>query len=121
MFFKVLDFEPILQEYGILSVLADGTDTFSDEEFKIAVGKLVNSKNDYISYRDLYLELGRGDKAAGKKSISALIEKNVLHFRPSSTMARDLIPHPTYNVVTATGAPALRAMEIIVNDQKLVN
>jgi hypothetical protein len=117
----VLDFGPIAQEFGILSVLADGTDIFTEEDFKIAVGKLVNSKFGYYSYRDLYTELGKGDKDVGKKKVSALIKKNVLHFRPISNMARDLIPNPPYQVVTATGAPALRAMELIVNDQKTVN
>ena len=100
-----------------MSVLADGTDIFKKEDFKIAVRKLVDSKSGYNSYRDLYLELGKGDDDAGKKKVSALIEKNVLHFRPQSQMARDLIPYPSYSVVTATGSPALRAMELIINDK----
>ena len=104
-----------------MSVLADGTDIFTGEDFKIAVRKLVDSNSGYYSYRDLYLELGNGDVAAGKKKISALIEKNVLHFRPQSLMARDLIPYPSYDVVTATGTPALRAMELIIKDKKPIN
>ena len=83
----VLDFGPIAQEFGILSVLADGTDIFTEEDFKIAVGKLVNSKFGYYSYRGLYTELGKGDKDVGKKKVSALIKKNVLHFRPISNFA----------------------------------
>jgi uncharacterized protein YjbK len=114
----VLDFDAIAQEYGILSLLQIGTDAFTAQDFKIAAGRLVNSENGYYSYRDLYLELGKGDVDAGKKKISALIERNVLHFRPASKMARDLIPFPNYRVVTATGTPALRAMEIIVNPKK---
>ena len=36
-----------------------------------------------------------------------------------SSMARDHNPHPNYNVVTATGTPALRVMELVVKDQSL--
>ena len=110
----VLDFEPILQEHDMLSDFVYGTDTFTGKDFQYAVGSLINSKTGYYSYEGLYLELGDGNTDAGKKKVSALIKKNVLHFRPASKMARDLIPYPPYRVVTATGTPALRAMELIL-------
>jgi peptide subunit release factor 1 (eRF1) len=34
-------------------------------------------------------------------------------------LARDIIPHPLYGIVTATGTPSLRAMELIVKEKRL--
>ena len=47
----------------------------------------------------------------GVDKVSALIRDNVLHYRPSSKLARDLIPPPNCAVVTAPSQPALLAMK----------
>lgn len=100
-----------MQEYGILTSLSRRTNVFSRKDFIAVLTKLTGTKEVYCNYDNLCEEIG-------DEKISALIEKNVLHFRPPSTMARDLIPCPHYNVFTATGAPALRAMELIVKSVK---
>lgn len=53
--------------------------------------------------------------------MSDLIAKNVLHFRPESNLARDLIPRPDVRAGTATSEPALRAMALAIQnkDEKL--
>jgi hypothetical protein len=112
---SVIKFAPVVQEFGILSILKYGCSDFNKEDFRVAVGRLFNSRHGYYPYEDLFIELGKGDTEVGKKKISALIKRNVLHFRPASDLARDLIPFPDYNVVTATGTPALRAMERIIH------
>ena len=97
-----------------MSYLESGCTSFTAQDYKIAVSNLVNSKSGFYSFKDLYVELGKGDNDVGKLKIAGLIRENVLHYRPESDFARDLIPFPDYDVVTATGTPALRAMELIV-------
>jgi hypothetical protein len=103
----VLKFAPVAQEYGILTALSRRNNVFSRQDFFDVLKDITDLKYGYRDY----------DKLCGKfeqDKISALIERNVLHFRPVSDMARDLVPFPDYNVVTATVAPALRAIELIV-------
>jgi hypothetical protein len=113
----VLDFPPIIQERDILSThaLLD-SEVFSAKDCQDAMRRLIDSKTGYYSYDKLCIELGKGDGLAGKKTMSALIEWGVLDFRPTSKLARDLIPAPQCKVVTATGEPALRAMELIISE-----
>ena len=110
----VLDFGPIAQEFGILTSIARGKYLFSRDDFYSVLNKLIDSKYGYYDYDKLCDEIE-------VEKVSALIEKNVLHFRPISNFARDLIPFPSYKVVTATGTPALRAMELTVNAKNKVN
>ena len=62
---------------------------FTKEELLIAIRRVVESNVGYYSYKKLSEELGGNDSSIGRKKISALIEKNVLHYRPPSPMARD--------------------------------
>jgi hypothetical protein len=54
-----------------LSVDVAHSDIYTKEDFKIAIRQLVESKNGYYSYRNLYLEHGQGkdDKGVSEKDI----------------------------------------------------
>lgn len=121
LFNLVLDFGPISQEYDILRALNFKNKGFTKDQFEFAVEKLLDRNHGYYSYKALSFELGDGDEDEGQEIVSALIAENILHFRPTSKMARDLIPYPPYSVVTAISQPALRAMELIMNEKKAGN
>ena len=50
----------------------------------------------------------------------ALIERNILVYRPSSEFSRDLTLAPGQAVLTAEGQPAVRAMEIVLREESRV-
>ena len=89
-------------------MLRSDKNDFTKKELSVVLEKLTRSKYGYLKYDQLCDEIGL-------PQVSALIQKNVLHHRPVSRFARDLVPFPPDRVVTATGTPALRAMELIVN------
>ena len=115
---KAFEFEKLVQEYSSLSRIAHGTALFSAKDVQYTMSKLVNSETGYYSYNALVNELGEGDMEVGKKKVSGLIAKHVLHSRPPSKMAQDLDPFPDYKVITASGVPGLRAMEILLKNKQ---
>lgn len=77
---------------------------YTEEEFKTVLKSLTQSNSGYIEYNPLV-------EILGEEKVSALIRDNVLHYRPPSELARDLIPPPDCAVVTAPSQPALLAMK----------
>ncbi|KAI7954155.1 hypothetical protein MJO28_006702 [Puccinia striiformis f. sp. tritici] len=73
----------------------------------IYVARLLADSPGYLSYRELKKELGI-------KVIEEMTSRNFLHYRPTSTFARDLIPFPLMPVLTASSEPARRAMEYLL-------
>ncbi|PLW22094.1 hypothetical protein PCASD_17910 [Puccinia coronata f. sp. avenae] len=88
--------------------------TYSGTE-ALKVAKLLVTSPGYIPYSNVVNVLGR-------TVVEEMIERDFLHFRPVSAFSRDLVPFPTRSVVTARSGPALRAMELFVQDNlKAVN
>lgn len=77
---------------------------YSKEDFNWAIQQLADSPSGYVQWQMLVDEIG-DDK------VSALIRDNVLHYRPPSEFARDLIPTPDFSVLTAPSQPCLLAMK----------
>lgn len=107
----VKGFAPVAHEYGSLTSIARRNNIFSRDDFIKALNAVVNSGCGYYDYDQLCAEIG-------EEQVSALIAKNVLHYRPESDMSRDLVPYPKIPVVTAPSEPALRAMELIIQNKK---
>ena len=101
------DFEPVRSGVGILRRKLSRSKDYSRDEFKNVLFQLTSSKNGFIDHSPL-LDL------LGEDKVSTLIRDNVLHYRPSSDFARDLIPFPEDDVVTATSQPALHAMRYLL-------
>jgi len=80
---------------------------YSVEEAAKVFEMLTTSKTGYLSYEVLC-------RLLGKKKVEALIAQNVLHYRPKSDFARDLIPYPTEPVLTATSAAHQMAMKLVL-------
>jgi hypothetical protein len=66
---------------------------------------LTTSKTGYLSYEVLC-------RLLGKKKVQALIAQNIVHYRPKSDFARDLIP--TEPVLTATSVAHRMAMKLVL-------
>lgn len=82
-------------------------DGYTEEDFKTALTELTSSPSGYISYEPLVRKLT-------KEKVSALIRDNVLHYRPPSEFAGDLIPTPDFSVLTAPSQPCLLAMKYLL-------
>ncbi len=80
---------------------------YTEEEFKTVLEGLTLSNSGYIKYKPLV-------KILGEEKVSALIRDNVLHYRPPSELARDLIPPPDFAVLTAPSQPCLLAMKYLL-------
>ena len=80
---------------------------YTKDDFNYAIKQLADSPSGYVSCQMMVNEIS-------EKKVSALIRDNVLHYRPPSQLARDLIPPPEEDVVTAPSQPALLAMKHLV-------
>lgn len=83
------------------------TSLYSVEDVAMVFKKLTTSDTGYISCEKLCDELG-------EEKVDALIAKNILYFRPESDFARDLIPFPSEDVLTATSSAHLVAMKFLL-------
>ena len=90
----------------------DNKRIYSVEDVAKVFEMLTTSESGYLSY-DVLCRL------LGKKKVQALIAQNVLHYRPKSDFARDLIPYPTEPVLTATSAAHRMAMKLVLERFKL--
>jgi len=80
---------------------------YSVEDVAMVFEKLAASDAGYINCEELCGVLG-------DEKVEALIAQNVLHYRPESDFARDLIPYPTEPVLTATSAANRMAMKLVL-------
>jgi len=109
------EFIPVQVELGSMKKLSLSSEIYSEDDFALALRKLTESQSGFISYNILCKELGGNDgNVTGMNKVSALISNNILHYRPPSNFARDLVPPPTSEVITAPSQPALRAMELFL-------
>ena len=90
--------------------LLGSASTYSGNEATEVFKELIESPGGYVPYAKLR-------KKYGDKKVREMIARNVLHYRSESMFARDLDPAPTEAVVTPTGQPALRAMEILLEQE----
>ncbi len=67
----------------------------------------MNSGCGYVSYDTI-------SSIVGSVQVEKMIEQNIIHYRPETDSYTDLQPSPEIAVVTATGTPALRAMEALL-------
>ena len=80
---------------------------YSVEDVAMVFEKLTASAAGYINCEELCGVLGE-DK------VEAMLARNILHYRPKSDFARDLIPYPTEPVLTATSAAHRLAMKLVL-------
>lgn len=73
---------------------------------------ILKSDQNYVPYQDLVFKLG-------EKKVDQMIERSLLYYRPVSgfrnKFIRDILPVPNFGTVTASGVPALLAMQILVD------
>ena len=105
------DFEVVSWAEAILAneLLSEDDDKriYSVKDVAKVYEMLTTSESGYLSYEVLCGLLG-------KKKVQAMIAQNVLHYRPKSDFARDLIPYPTEPVLTATSAAHRMAMKLVL-------
>ncbi|KAL5499647.1 hypothetical protein EMCRGX_G011100 [Ephydatia muelleri] len=83
---------------------------FSTNQVLEVFKMLTSSQSGYLNYEVVTAHFKE------QMVVEEMIHRNILHFRPSSDFARDLQPIPEDDVVTASGHPALRAMELLIKD-----
>ena len=83
---------------------------FSKNQVLEVFKMLTSSKSGYLMYQEVIAHF------KDERVVEEMIHRNILHFRPSSDFARDLQPTPDSNIVTASGHPALRAMELLLKE-----
>ena len=83
---------------------------FSKNQVLEVFKMLTSSKSGYLMYQKVIAHF------KDERVVEEMIHRNILHFRPSSDFARDLQPTPDSNIVTASGHPALRAMELLLEE-----
>ena len=99
------NFGPIVDQRTLLMhEMLDGQRAYGPETLKKVMLMLIESAGGYIDYTDTV-------KACGRAAIHAMIQRNILHYRPPSDFTRDLVPSPEVPVLTPQSVPALRAME----------
>jgi hypothetical protein len=88
-----------------------------EKELALHLDRVYNPK-DLIQIFEMLLDDGCGyvqyDAVVsrfGMRKTEAMINRNIIHYRPSATFSRDLQPIPDFGVVSAIGVPSLRAME----------
>ena len=99
-----MKFVPVKDEVTGLGLTRRKCKDYSKDDFNWAIGQLANSPSGYVNCQFMV-------DTIGEEKVSALIRDNVLHYRPPSDLARDLIPLPEEDVVTAPSQPALLAMK----------
>jgi hypothetical protein len=106
-------FGPILVARAMLQneLALDQAKVYNPDEVSKIFELLVNSEGGYVPYEDV-------ESRFGKVKIEAMIRRNILHYRPDSTFSRDLQPNPDFEVVSAIGVPALRAMEQLLERRR---
>ena len=82
---------------------------FSTNQVLEVFKMLTSSQSGYLNYEAVVAHFK-------EMVVEQIIHSNILHFRPSSDFACDLQPIPKYDLVTASGHPALRAMELLIKD-----
>ena len=98
-----IDFEAVNDEVTGLRLTRGKCKDYTKDDFNWAISQLAGSNTGYVSWQIMVDKIG-------EEKVSALIRDNVLHYRPRSKLARDLIPPPEEDVVTAPSQPALLAM-----------
>jgi hypothetical protein len=90
----------------------DDKHIYSVKDVATVYEMLTTSESGYLGYADLCHSLGM-------EKVQALIAQNVIHYRPKSDFARDLVPFPTKPVLTATSAAHRLAMKLVLERFKL--
>jgi hypothetical protein len=85
----------------------DDKHIYSVKDVATVYEMLTTSESGYLGYADLCHSLGM-------EKVQALIAQNVIHYRPKSDFARDLVPFPTKPVLTATSAAHRLAMKLVL-------
>lgn len=101
-------FQVVRNEVTGLSLRREKCKDYSKEDFDFAIGLLADSPYGYVSF------LRMVDQICEEK-VRSLSREYVLHCRPPSDLARDLILPPENEVVTALSQPALLAMKHMLN------
>ncbi len=85
---------------------------YSRAEILDVFSLILQSDNKYVPYQDLVFKLG-------ERKVDQMIERNLLYYRPvsgfRSKFIRDILPVPDFGIVTASGVPALLAMQILLD------
>ena len=98
-----IDFDAVNDEVTGLELRWAKCKDYTKDDFIWAIRQLADSSSGYVKYKVMLDRIG-------EEKASALIRDNVLHYRPASELARDLVPPPKCSVVTAPSQPALLAM-----------
>ncbi|KAA1079162.1 hypothetical protein PGT21_002008 [Puccinia graminis f. sp. tritici] len=97
-------FEPVTNAYASMGSNFLGKATTYKKQQAVDVAQLLVESPGYLPYANLV-------ETFGDTVVEEMIEQNFLHYRPSATFSRDLLPSPSEPVLTAQSAPALCAME----------
>jgi hypothetical protein len=73
--------------------------------------------SDLVSSGCGYIDFHGTVKKLGYEKVSNMIENGILYLRPTSVSMGHVVVPPR-NLLVATGAPALRAMELLLQDPK---
>ena len=103
-----IDFQAVMNEVNGLRLRRRKCKDYTEKDFNLAIKQLADSPSGYMSCQMMINQLS-------EEKVSALIRDNVLHYRPQSKLARDLIPLPEEDVVTAPSQPALLAMKYLLS------
>jgi hypothetical protein len=74
-----------------------------------------NVMSDLVTSGCGYIDFHGTVKKLGYKKVSKMIENGILYLRPTSIPIGHVVV-PSRNLLVATGAPALRAMELLLQD-----
>lgn len=104
-------FKPImLAKAALIQKLYSSSDKpYTKQNVFKVMEAIVHSKCGYVPFQTL-ADL----EEVGFAQLVAMIEENIVYYRPQSAFYTDLEPAPCSAVVTAAGAHALRAMEALI-------